>query len=87
MADLLTEARAALEEVQWRIDDDDAQAAAARDDRAAVWAHYIAKGVPKARLAEMSGVSRAAITDALRRRGWSRPSRTTGARRGDEAGA
>ena len=49
-------------------DDDDAQAAVARDDRAAVWARYIAKGVPKARLAEMSGVSRAAITDALRRR-------------------
>ena len=48
--------------------DNDAQAAAARDTRAAVWAHYIAKGVPKARLAEMSGVSRAAITDALRRR-------------------
>jgi uncharacterized protein YjcR len=83
MADLLTEARAALEEVQWRIDD----AAVARDIRAAIWRRYIAKGIPKARLAEMSGVSAAAITDALRRRGWSRPSRTTGARRGDEAGA
>jgi hypothetical protein len=68
MADLLAEAKAALEQVQWRIAALDAQAAVARDDRAAVWAHYIAKGVPKARLAEMSGVSRAAITDALRRR-------------------
>jgi hypothetical protein len=68
MADLLAEARAALEKVQWRIDGDELVIAAARDDRAAIWRRYIAKGVPKARLAEMSGVSRAAITDALRRR-------------------
>jgi len=63
--DLLTQAARELGPVQARIDAGDAQAAAARDERAAIWRKYLRLGVQKTRLAELSGLDRKAIDDAL----------------------
>lgn len=63
--DLLTQAARELGPVQARIDAGDAQAAAARDERAAIWRKYLRLGVQMTRLAELSGLDRTAVRDAL----------------------
>jgi hypothetical protein len=62
---LLAQARRDLGEVQARIDAADRQAAVARDERVALWRAYSQLGVQKKDLAQMSGVSPAAINAAL----------------------